>query len=138
VVLFVVSLSTLGLAGCARQEAPPTPAASVAPAEQAADKAAIRQVLHGYMEAKGLGSAPEENVRLAQVSIDSGYALVSWTHEGEGGQAVLQQRAGAWQVMECGSGWLGLQGVCKEDVPVEVAKRLLDQIDPNWPAYETY
>jgi hypothetical protein len=139
--LVLVSLSCLWLAGCARQEIPlpvDKPPASAARADRAAEEAAIRQALHRYLEATGQGSAEEQNVDLAQVSIDSGYALVTWKHEREGGQAVLQSQAGGWKVLDCGPGWLGLEGVCKDHVPVEVAKRLLDEIDPNWPSYETF
>ena len=100
----------------------------------AAEVAAVRQALHRYVGSTDL-EAPVD-VELAQVAIDSDYALVSWLHEGEGGQAVLHKAGGVWVVMECGPGWLGLRGVCQEKVPVEVSKRLLDGLDPNWPSYE--
>ena len=31
----------------------------------------------------------------------------------------------------------GGRGICREDVPTAVAKRLLDQVDPKWGSYET-
>jgi hypothetical protein len=124
--------------GCAKQR-PPSAAgpkeapASLAAVDRAAETAAVRQALHHYVGSSDL-EAPVD-VDLAQVAIDSGYALVSWTHEDEGGQAVLHKEGGVWVVKDCGPGWLGLRGVCKA-VPPEVAKRLLDQLDPNWPSYE--
>jgi hypothetical protein len=33
---------------------------------------------------------------------------------------------------------MGLQGLGKENVPAETAQRLLDEIDSNWPSYETF
>lgn len=136
---FVLGLAgAAGLAGCARHEEPheavQAPPAAAPAADQAAETAAVRQALHRYVDTSDL-KAPVD-VSLAQVAIDSGYALVSWMHDGEGGQAVLHKEGEAWTVMDCGPGWLGLRGVCKE-VPPEVAKRLLDQLDPNWPSYET-
>jgi hypothetical protein len=53
-------------------------------------------------------------------------------HGKEAGQALLRKQAGAWEVVECGTGWLGLRGVCAEHVPTDVAQRLLDQVDPKW------
>jgi hypothetical protein len=138
----VALLAGVWLAGCARQQAPSVtttkaPAMSAA-MSRTAETAAIRQALHRYVEEHGRAVAPEGNVDLAQVSIDSDYALVTWAHERRGGQAVLQKQQGAWQVLECGPGWLGLKGMSRQDVPVEVAKKLLDGIDPNWPSYETF
>lgn len=140
---FLLPMALLGLAAlgaCARHEPPPaageqTPPAGTAPADRAAEIAEVRQALHRYVGSSDLDA--EVDVDLAQVSIDSGYALVSWMHDNEGGQALLHQVGGVWAVMECGPGWLGLRGVCREQVPPEVATRLLDQLDPNWPSYET-
>ncbi len=50
---------------------------------------------------------------------------------------MLRKENGAWQVVECSDGWLGLRGVCRSQVPTDVAQRLLDQIDPQWRSYET-
>lgn len=134
-ILALLSLS----AGCVRREAPkaaaqePAPV-SAAPAERAAEEAAIRYALHQYVDSNEPSVQPD--IDLAQISINSGYALVSWMHGEEGGQAVLRKRDGTWTVLECGQGWLGLRGVCHEKVPVEVAKQLLDELDPNWVSYE--
>lgn len=133
-ILVLVSLN----AGCVRQEAPNAAAqkspASAAAIDRVAEEAAIRYALHQYV-----GNSDEQpDVELAQISINSGYALVSWMHEEEGGQAVLQKRGGVWTVLECGPGWLGFRGVCKEKVPVEVAKDLLNELDPNWHSYEGF
>lgn len=128
-----------GFAGCAKREPPSAaaskaPPASAAPADQAAETTAIRRALHHYVDSSDL-EVPVD-LELAQVAIDSGYALVSWMHNEKGGQAVLRKEGEYWVVLDCGPGWLGLRGVC-EEVPPEVAKTLLDQLDPNWPSYET-
>ena len=138
--LVLASIPCLWLAGCARQEPSTAVAAAVriAPAERSADKAAIRLALHRHLEAASQGSAEEQNVNLSQVSINADYALVTWEHERKGGQAVLHRQAGAWTVLDYGAGWLGLHRICQHRVPAAVAKRLLDEIDPNWPSYETY
>lgn len=135
------SLFGVWLAACARQEAPPTaaqkaPQVSLATVDRAAEEAAIRLALHRFIDRDDI--TRKTDVDLAKISIDSGYALVSWTHVEKGGQAVLHKEGGVWKVKECSPGWLGLRGVSKEQVPVEVAKRLLDDLDPNWPEYETY
>lgn len=139
--LVCVLLLGIWFAACARQEAPPAAApkaapVSAAPVDPATEEAAIRQALHRRID-KG-DTTGKVDVDLARVAIDSNYALVSWMHGEKGGQAVLHKEAGQWQVVECGPGWLGLRGVCREHVPVPVAKRLLDKVDPNWPEYETY
>ncbi|HEX9671112.1 MAG TPA: hypothetical protein VGC93_16715 [Thermoanaerobaculia bacterium] len=130
--LALAALAALGLAACARQ----TPPASTTPMNRAAEEVAIRGALHGYVE-RSPDAAPID-LQVAQIGIDSGYALVTWMHEERGGQAVLRKEAGQWQVLECGSGWLGVRGVFRQRVPDDVAKRLLDQVDPNWPSYEPY
>lgn len=127
------------LATCLRQPSPPAPQApakNAVAADRSVEEATVRQALHRYVGSTDL-DAPVD-VELAQVAIDSGYALVSWLHDGEGGQAVLHKVGGVWTVMECGPGWLGLHGVCREKVPVEVSKRLLEGLDPNWPSYEKF
>jgi hypothetical protein len=129
----------LWLGACAGEK--PTPAdgataAAMTPADLVAEQGAVKAALHGYVDRDRPTDSNEMEV--AQIAIDSGWALVTWMHGEEGGQAVLRQQAGRWHVVECGPGWLGLQGVCREQVPGEVAKRLLDQIEPNWPQYETY
>jgi hypothetical protein len=129
----------VGFATCLRQQAPPAapvPPANASAADRAVEVAAVRQALHRYVGSTDL-DAPVD-VDLAQVAVDSDYALVSWLHDGEGGQAVLRKVGGVWTVVECGPGWLGLHGVCREKVPTEVAKRLLDGLDPNWPSYEQF
>jgi hypothetical protein len=128
--LALAAFVAFGLSACARQ-APP---ASTPPINRAAEAAAIRGALHDHVE-RSPGVAPLD-LQVAQIGIDSGYALVTWMHEERGGQAVLRKAAGQWQVLECGSGWLGVRGVFRQRVPDDVAKRLLDQVDPNWASYE--
>jgi hypothetical protein len=139
--LAVALLAGLWLASGNRQETAGATAETTVNAarmDRTVETSAIRQALHRYVEEHGQAATPEADVDLAQVSIDADYALVIWTHEGDGGHAVLQQQAGVWNVKESGPGWLGFRGVCKEGVPDVVAKRLLDAIDPNWPSYETF
>ncbi len=124
-------LLALGLVAC---KAPAPARADNAPMNPATEKAAIRLVLHDFLE-RTPGAQPVD-VEVAQVGVDSGYALVTWTHDKEAGQAVLRKQSGAWTVIESGVGWLGLRGVSAEQVPADVAKRLLDQIDPKWGSYE--
>ena len=111
-------------------QAPPPGTSAVG---RSAEEAAVRQALHLYVDH---GKAAPIDLDVAQIAIDSGYALVTWTHGDQGGQALLRKEGAAWRVLECGPGWLGLRGVCGERVPDEVAKRLLDRIDPNWASYE--
>ena len=139
--LVLASIPCLGLAGCARHELPSvldrTAATGAVKADHAAEKAAIQEALHRQFEAGRQDPGEEQAVEVSQLSLDSGYALVTWEHEKKGGQALLYSRAGAWTVLESKPGWLGFKGIRKE-VPGDVAKRLLDEIDPNWPSYETY
>lgn len=128
--LALAALAALGLAACVRQ----TPPMSTTPIEPAAEATAIRRALHNHVE-RSPDVAPID-LQVAQIGIDSGYALVTWMHEERGGQAVLRKEAGQWQVLECGSGWLGVRGMFRQRVPDGVAKRLLDQVDPNWASYE--
>ncbi|HEX5760601.1 MAG TPA: hypothetical protein VF121_15550 [Thermoanaerobaculia bacterium] len=130
--LALAALAALGLAACAR----PTPPVSTTPIDRAAEATAIRGALHDHVE-RSSGVGPID-LQVAQIGIDSDYALVTWMHEAQGGQAVLRKEAGQWQVLKCGNGWLGVRGVFRQRVPDDVAKRLLDQVDPNWPSYEPY
>lgn len=120
-----------------------TPLACQPPAPPAVDQtatnlttegAAIRQALHAYIDRSP--SPKPLDLEVAQIGVDSGYALVTWMHEKQAGQAVLRKQQGAWNVVDCGEGWLGLRGVCAEQVPADVARRLLDQVDPKWSNYE--
>ncbi len=132
-----VLVAGLWLGACAGEKPPAAEAtAQMTPADLTAQKGAVKAALHGYVDR----NRPDDRnaMEVAQIAIDSGWALVTWMHGEEGGQAVLRLREGGWHVVECGPGWLGFQGVCREQVPPEVAKRLLDQIEPNWPQYETY
>jgi len=140
-VLALVSIPGLWLAGCGRQELPPVLEGAVATStvrmDHPAEKPAIEQTLHRHFEAGSQVPGAEQAVSVFQIAIDSGYALVTWEHEGKGGQALLHSEAGTWTVLESKAGWLGFKGIRKE-APGDVAKRLLDEIDPNWPSYETY
>ena len=127
----IPALLTLSLAAC---KAPPPPVDTSA-TSAAVEGPAIRQALHEFID-RTPGARPID-LEVAQVGVDSGYALVTWMHEKEAGQALLRKQAGVWIVVECEAGWLGLRGICKEQVPTDVAQRLLQQVDPKWGSYET-
>jgi hypothetical protein len=127
----LTTLLTLSLAAC---KAPPPPVDKTA-TNPVTEGPAVRQALHDYLDRNP--SAKPIDLEVAQVGVDSGYALVTWMHDKEAGQAVLRKQNGVWMVVDCEAGWLGLRGVCKEQVPEDVAQRLLDQIDPKWGSYET-
>lgn len=116
-------------------KAPAPPPLDASPMNLQAEAPAIRQALHAYLDRDAAGR--EVDLEVAQVGIDSGYALVTWAHEKQAGQAVLRKVDGIWTVLECSDGWLGLRGVCEQQVPQPVAQRLLDQVDPKWGSYET-
>ncbi|MEO8198081.1 MAG: hypothetical protein ABI689_15290 [Thermoanaerobaculia bacterium] len=127
-----ISFLTVSLTACKRPAAAHIDTTATSATTEAP---AIRLALHAYID-QTAGAGPVD-LEMAQVGVDSGYALVTWAHEKVAGQAVLRKQAGAWEVLECSDGWLGLRGICKEQVPTEVAKRLLDQVDPRWSSYET-
>lgn len=116
-------------------KAPAPPAVDRAATDAAVEAPAIRQALHDFID-RTPGNRPAD-LEMAQVGVDSGYALVTWSHEKKAGQAVLRKVDGAWQVLDCSDGWLGLRGVCAQQVPEGVAQKLLDQVDPKWGSYET-
>lgn len=130
--LALCALPALGALSC---KAPSPPAVDRSATSVVTEAPAIRQALHDYID-RTPGAKPVD-LEVAQVGVDSGYALVTWAHAKDAGQAVLRKQNGVWEVIECESGWLGLRGICKEQVPTDVAQRLLDQIDPKWGSYET-
>ncbi len=127
-----ITLLSFGAAGC---KAPAAAHVDTSATSAAVEAPAIRLALHAYID-KSPGARPVD-LEMAQVGVDSGYALVTWAHEKAAGQAVLRKQAGIWEVLECSDGWLGLRGICREQVPTAVAQRLLDQVDPKWGSYET-
>ena len=128
----ILAFLTVGLAAC---KAPAAAHVDQSATSAAVEAPAIRLALHAYID-QTPGTRPVD-LEMAQVGVDSGYALVTWAHEKVAGQAVLRKQAGAWEVLGCSDGWLGLRGICREEVPTAVAKRLLDQVDPKWGSYET-
>ena len=126
-----ITLLTLSFAACRAPE-PPVDNTAMSAQEEAP---AIRLALHDFID-RTPGVKPID-LEVAQVGVDSGYALVTWMHEEAAGQAVLRKQNGAWTVVDCEAGWMGLRGVCAEKVPEAVAQRLLDQVDPRWGSYET-
>ncbi len=128
----ILALFAVGQAACS---APAPPPADRTATSVATETPAIRLALHEYID-RTPGAKPVD-LELAQIGVDSGYALVTWAHEKQAGQAVLRKHNGTWEVLECSDGWLGLRGVCKQQVPTDVAQRLLDQVDPKWGSYET-
>jgi len=122
-------------AGCTRhpQDASrPQTAASAPSTATPGDKAAIEQVLVGTM------SGEPARLSLEQIALDSGYALATWTRGDAAGQALLRKEGQAWTVLAQDQGWMGIRGLSREGVPDQVARRLMDQIDPNWASYEQF
>jgi hypothetical protein len=128
----------LSASGCARQQEPAPLPKAVASPPTPVEKTAIQQALLNATDddvpVKAAG------IKLEQLAVDSGYALTTWTRGEAGGQALLHKEEGSWTVVMHGSGngWLGLRGLGRAGVPAETSKRLLDQIDPNWPSYERF
>lgn len=128
----IFALFVLAATAC---KAPAPPQLDTSPMNLQAEAPAIREALHAHLDRNAAGRAID--LEVAQVGVDSGYALVTWAHEKQAGQAVLHKVDGVWTVLECSDGWLGLRGVCAQQVPESVAQRLLDQVDPKWGSYET-
>jgi hypothetical protein len=129
----------LSVAGCARHQQEPTALPrAVASAPAPAEKTAIQQALR--IATDDDVQSTTANLKLEQLAVDSGYALTSWTRGEAGGQALLRKEEGSWKVVMHGNGngWLGLRGLGRAGVPAETSRRLLDQIDPNWPSYESF
>lgn len=136
----VLVCTALILAGCtSRSEDAVRPQTAVASAPSVAtplDRAAIEQVL-----AEATDDDVEEQaakLMLEQLAVDSGYALTTWARGDSAGQALLRKEGSAWTVLAHDYGWMGVRALGREGVPDDVARRLLDQIDPNWPSYEEF
>lgn len=114
----------------------PLTAASVPAVATAGDKAAIEQVLVGATDDDVAERVAK--LKLEQLALDSGYALATWTRGDAAGQALLRKEGQAWAVLAHDKGWMGIKALSREGVPDEVARRLMDQIDPNWASYEVF
>lgn len=125
--------------GCTRhpQDASrPQTAASVPAVATPGDKAAIEQVLAGATNDDVVAKVAK--LKLEQLAMDSGYALATWTRGDAAGQALLRKEDQVWTVLAHDKGWMGIKALSRKGVPDEVARRLMDQIDPNWVSYETF
>lgn len=121
------------LSGCAQRV---QTVASAPESPNPLQKAAIQQALvHSTAEEARDTAAP---VKLEQVALASDYALTTWSRGDMGGQALLQWESGSWHVLARESGWLGARALGREGVPDQIAKSLLDQLDPNWASYERF
>lgn len=135
----LLACAALLLAGCARhpQDASrPQMAASAQTVAAPGDKAAIEQVLAGVLNEDVAEQVAK--LKLEQVALDSGYALATWTRGDAAGQALLRKEGPGWTVLAQDQGWMGIRGLSREGVPDQVARRLMDQIDPNWASYEQF
>ena len=135
--LIFLSLCVLLLAACAHPREDmvrPQTAASV-PATTA-DRLAVEQAVFAATDDDVAEKAAQ--LMLEQLAFDSGYALATWARGDAAGQALLHKEGEAWTVVAHGHGWMGVRGLTREGVPDEVARRLMDQIDPNWTSYETF
>jgi hypothetical protein len=142
-VLILVLFAVVGLGACSDQE-PAAPvegtasaAAAANPAEDSpAEREAVRRALRDFT-AEQRGKDAAADLRIVQIGIDSDYALTTWLRGDNGGQAVLRKEGGAWKVLSRHRGWYGIKGLREVEVPDPVAKRLLDELDPNWVSYES-
>jgi hypothetical protein len=135
----VLFVCVLLLAGCVAQPQDvirPQTAASAPASATPADRAAIERVLIGATNDDVAVLAAK--LSLEQVALDSGYALATWSRGDAAGQALLRRQGDAWTVLAHDQGWMGIRGLSREGVPGPVARRLLDQIDPNWATYEQF
>lgn len=114
----------------------PQTAASVPAVATADDRAAIEQVLLGATDDDVTERVAK--LKLEQVALDSGYALATWSRGDAAGQALLRKEDQAWTVLAHDKGWMGVKVLSRQGVPDEVARRLMDQIDPNWASYEVF
>jgi hypothetical protein len=130
--ILVVSVSLL-LTGCIAQPQDVTRPQTAASAPAPADRAAIEQSLLRVTDGELAGQAAK--LSLEQIAVDTGWALATWSRGDAAGQALLRREGGAWTVLAHERGWMGVRGLSREGVPDPVARRLLDQIDPNWATY---
>lgn len=144
-VLILVILVAMGLGACSRQESPAPAegtataadvAATAAAEDSPTEREAVRKALLDFTAEKR-GKDAAADLRIVQIGTDSGYALTTWLRGDNGGQAVLKKEGGTWKVLSRDRGWYGIKGLLEVDVPEQVAKRLLDELDPNWVSYES-
>lgn len=138
--LLALVCAVLILAGCTSRSEdavrPQTAAASAPSVATPVDRAAIEQVL-----VQATNDDVEEQaakLMLEQLAVDSDYALTTWARGDSAGQALLRKEGSTWTVLAHDYGWMGFGTLDRKGVPTDVARRLLDQIDPNWLSYEEF
>ncbi len=66
-----------------------------------------------------------QDVRLLEITIESPYAIVTWSLEELKGDAILLQNEGYWQLINISTGRFDIEDFENADVPLEVAQRML-------------
>lgn len=67
----------------------------------------------------------QQDVRLLEITIESPYAIVTWSLEELKGDAILLQNEGYWQLINISTGRFDIEDFENADVPLEVAQRML-------------
>jgi hypothetical protein len=67
----------------------------------------------------------QQEVRLLEITIESPYAIVTWSLEELKGDAILLQNEGYWQLINISTGTFDIEDFENADVPLEVAQRML-------------
>ena len=67
----------------------------------------------------------QQEVRLLEITIESPYAIVTWSLEELKGDAILLQNEGYWQLINISTGRFDIEDFENADVPLEVAQRML-------------
>ena len=67
----------------------------------------------------------QQDVRLLEITIESPYAIVTWSLEELKGDAILLQNEGYWQLINISTGTFDIEDFENADVPLEVAQRML-------------
>jgi hypothetical protein len=91
--------------------------------KQLASKAS-KEIVMNYMVKKW--GEQQGDVKLLEITIDEPYAIVTWALENFGGDAILFQDEGYWQLMSISANRFTLDDFEKADVPLEVAQRMIE------------
>jgi hypothetical protein len=93
--------------------------ASPSLADDAADKAAIQQVMRGTWE------KPDSPLRVEPIVVASDYAIADWTQGDMGGRALLRQTSGRWSIVLCsGDALKSADALIKAAIPRATADEL--------------
>ncbi|MEO8891159.1 MAG: hypothetical protein ABI417_06425 [Coleofasciculaceae cyanobacterium] len=85
---------------------------------------ASKEIVMNYMVKKW--GEQQGDVKLLEITIDEPYAIVTWALENFGGDAILFQDEGYWQLMSISANRFTLDDFEKADVPLEIAQRMIE------------